>query len=133
MDIGYELKSIRRLYIYEYVERDYFHRQYYGIWLDHYEPTKPISTYMVGVLVGNLQNSTLHSSDTNISIYTYDEYLTQTAYVLEETPMLYDAMENYTEVKGEMEKVDILALPDFDPDGAENWGLNSYRYCYYSL
>lgn len=82
--------------------------------------------------MGNLQKSVLPSSNTNISIYTCNEDFSQTAYVLEETPMLYDTMENYTEVRGEVEKVDLLALPDFDPDGAENWGLNSYRYRYYS-
>lgn len=88
---------------------------------------------MVGILVGKLKKSVSSFSDTKISIYTYDDYLTQTAYVLEKTPILYETMENYTEVRGEIGKMDFLALPDFDPDGAENWGLNSYRYLWNAL
>lgn len=96
--------------------------------MDHYEPTKPISTYMVAILVGNLNKSVIKNSNMEISVYTYDDHLTQTEYALNQTLILYEAMENYTGVNGEVEKVDLLALPDFDPDGVENWGLNSYRY-----
>lgn len=107
---------------------NYFNRQYFGLWMDHYETTKPISTYMVAILVGNLKKSVMLNSDMEVSIYTYDDHLTQTGYALNETPILYEAMENYTGVNGEVGKVDLLAIPDFDSDGAENWGLNSYRY-----
>lgn len=47
---------------------------------------------------------------------------------MSETPALYDTMENYTGINVEGTKMDFFTLPDFEPDGLEAWGLNSYRY-----
>lgn len=103
------------------------HSEYYGWWADHYATTPPIPTYLVGVLVGNLKKSdAIEGSD--INVYTYNDYLNQVLYVTEETPMLFDAMQNYTDSSNELTKMDFMAIPDFDGDGMENWGINAYRY-----
>lgn len=102
------------------------HSEYYGIWLDHFNPTEPIPTYLVGALVGQLKKSArVNGSD--VDVYTNGEHLSRTEYVQEDTPAMIETMENYTAVPSEMGKIDLLALPDFGGDGAEGWGMQFYR------
>lgn len=63
----------------------------------------------------------------SVNVYTYEDYVVQTDYVMVETPTLIEVMENYTGIPSRMKKVDLLAVPDFDAEGVENWGLNAYR------
>lgn len=100
--------------------------QYYGWWIDHFETTPPIPTYLVGFLVGELRK-TVQVQETNVNVYTYNDYVTQGDYAIEETPMLYESMENFTESTSEVKKIDYLAVPDFDVDATENWGINAFR------
>lgn len=100
--------------------------EYYGIWLDHYNPTEPIPTYLVSALVGQLKKSKqVNGSD--VYMYTNGEHLSRTEYAQEETPAMIATMENYTGVPSEMAKIDLLALPDFGSGGAEGWGVQFYR------
>ncbi|XP_060860635.1 glutamyl aminopeptidase-like [Metopolophium dirhodum] len=99
---------------------------YYGWYADLYETTPPIPTYLVGALVGNLKKShAIEGSDVNV--YTYNDYLNQVLYVTEETPTLFETMQNYTDSSNELKKMDFISIPDFDGDGMENWGINTYR------
>lgn len=100
---------------------------YYGWLVDHYETTPPIPTYLVGALVGILKKSNAIEGS-EINVYTYNDYLNQVMYVTEETPMLFEAMQNYTDSSNELKKMDFISIPDFDDDGMENWGINTYRY-----
>lgn len=100
---------------------------YRNWWLDHFETTPPIPTYAVAALVGELRKST-KSKDNNVTVYTSEDYLSQTDYVVGETSELFEALVNYTECPIEMNKIDFLSLPDFAGDSTENWGLNAYRY-----
>uniref|UniRef100_A0A2S2PB91 glutamyl aminopeptidase n=2 Tax=Schizaphis graminum TaxID=13262 RepID=A0A2S2PB91_SCHGA len=100
--------------------------EYYGWWADHYETTPPIPTYLVAAVVGNLKkSSTIEGSI--VDVYTYNDYLEQVMYVTAESPMLFSAMENYTDSENELKKMDFISIPDFDGDGMENWGINTYR------
>lgn len=102
------------------------HSDYYGIWLDQYNPTEPITTYLVSALVGQLKKSErVNGSDVNV--YANGESLSRTMYTQEETPAMIATMEDYTDVPSETAKIDLLALPDFGGDGAEGWGVQFYR------
>lgn len=95
--------------------------------MDHFETTPPIPTYLVGAFVGYLKKSdAIEGSE--INVYTYNDYLNQVLYVTEETPMLFITMQNYTDSSNELKKMDFVSIPDFDGDGMENWGINTYRY-----
>jgi hypothetical protein len=81
----------------------------------------------VAALVGNLKkSSTIEGSI--VDVYTYNDYLEQVMYATTETPMLFSAMENYTDSENQLKKMDFISIPDFDGDGMENWGINAYRY-----
>lgn len=83
----------------------------------------------MGVLVGVLKQSP-QIEDNDLNIYTSQDYLMQTGYVMQETPMLIETMLNYTNSSSELKKNDFIAIPDFSADGMENWGINTYRYAH---
>lgn len=116
--------------LWKYVNRmPYFDSRsgYYGWYVDHFETTPPIPTYLVGALVGNLKKSN-EMEGSEVNVYTYNDYLNQVFYVTKETPTLFETMQNYTDSSNELTKMDFISIPDFDGDGMENWGINTYRY-----
>lgn len=110
----------------------FIHSEYYNIWLDHYQPTEPIPTYLVGGLIGQLQKSE-RINGSEVDVYTYEDYQSQTEYAKKETPALIKTMENYTGIQSIMKKFDYLIVPDFAADGAEGSGLYYYRYATYII
>lgn len=80
----------------------------------------------MGILIGELKKS-VQVEGTDVDVYTYDDYLTQGSYAMEETPALYESMENITKSTSEVVKMDYLAVPDFNADGTENWGMHAFR------
>jgi hypothetical protein len=81
----------------------------------------------VAAFVGELRKS-MEVEDSNVTVYTSEDYLTQTGYVMEETPELFTTMVNYTEIPIEANKMEFLSVPDFNGESTENWGLNTYRF-----
>lgn len=103
-----------------------FSSQYYGFWLDNFQTTPPIPTYLVGLFVGELKKSDKYNGS-NVNVYTYQDYLSQTDHVMEESSTLFQTMENYTDIKSNLNKMDFLTIPDLGGDATENWGINVYR------
>lgn len=100
--------------------------------MDHFETTPPISTYLVACLVGELKKSA-HDEDSPVYVYANGDYLAKTKYVLEQTPMLFETMENYTDSPFSTKKIDFLAIPDLGTGATENWGLYTFRYVHRSF
>lgn len=90
---------------------------------DHFQETPPISTYLVAFFVGEFYAM----KSRTIGIYTHKSYVNQAEYIANKSPMLLEAMENYTGVDYSLPKLDLLAIPDFAAGAMENWGLNTYR------
>jgi len=80
----------------------------------------------VGIFVGELKQSE-QVEGAELNVYSYNNYLTQGGYAMEETPALLESMENFTESTSDVNKMDYLAVPDFNTDGTENWGINAFR------
>lgn len=102
-------------------------RDYYGWWSDHFNTTPPLPTYLVGAVVGDLRTSE-RIEGADINVFTYNEHLLQTGYVVKESISVFQTMQNYTNSSSELVKMDFVAVPDFDGNGMENWGINTYRY-----
>lgn len=90
---------------------------------DHFQETPPISTYLVAFFVGEFY--TLKQS--KIGVYTHRNSVSQTEYIANKSPILLEAMENYTRVNYTLPKLDFLAIPDFSSSAMENWGLITYK------
>jgi len=80
----------------------------------------------VGILVGELKKS-VRADGTDVDVYTYGDYVTQASYAMDETPPLYESMANITRCASEVTKTDYVAVPDFNADGTENWGMHAFR------
>ncbi|VVC40906.1 Hypothetical protein CINCED_3A003082 [Cinara cedri] len=100
--------------------------EYYGWWLDSFETTPPIPTYLVGGFVGVLKKSE-HSKETNVNVYGSGDHLNQTGYAMEEAPTLFQTMDNYTTIPDGIVKMDFVGIPEIDGEGLEIWGMNLYR------
>ncbi|XP_050519995.1 uncharacterized protein LOC126893642 [Daktulosphaira vitifoliae] len=104
--------------------------EYFDFELDIYEITPPISTYMVSFYVGNFNLSKNLPLNPSISIYTRKGFGSDVEYVFEEIPLLIETMVNFTEIPYQFTKVELIAFPDFNSAGSENWGLSGYRESY---
>lgn len=90
---------------------------------NHFQETPPVSTYLVAFFVGEFYAMKTRT----IGIYTHKNYVNQAEYIANKSPMLLEAMENFTGVDYSLPKLDLLAIPDFAAGAMENWGLNTYR------
>lgn len=96
---------------------------------DIFVETPPISTHMVAFVVSGFGQSTSGGVGGSSAIYTFSrpEYLDQIQYISGEAPKLLKVMEDFTESRYELPKLDLFAVPDFKSDAMGNWGLNTYR------
>ncbi|XP_050434254.1 aminopeptidase N-like [Adelges cooleyi] len=93
------------------------------IWI-HFQQTPPMSTYLVGFVVGDFVVSSSNSSF--FKVYSRAEYSDQMDYALNIAPKLLEALVNFTDVDFELPKIDIVAVPDIN-GAVDSWGMNVYR------
>jgi len=93
---------------------------------DVFIQTPSMSTHMVGFVVNKFER-TASGGDSAIYTYTHADYSNRVQYVSGEAPRLLKAMEDFTELKYQLPKLDLFAVPDFKSDAMANWGLTTYR------
>ncbi|XP_046393612.1 aminopeptidase N-like [Ischnura elegans] len=110
------------------------------IW-DHYEPSPPMSTYLLAFLVAPEstsmeqhwvpQNSTSPESmgvnNISVSIWTRPGFNNSYEYALNLGIKVLSFYEKYFGVNYPMTKMEMVAVPDFGAGAMENWGLVTYR------
>lgn len=102
------------------------------VW-DHYYETPKMSTYLVAMMVSDLQpfhvstDSSRTKSNTSFSVWTRREALEQTRYAGKIGPSILEYFEKYFEIPYPLPKLDMVALPDFGFQAMENWGLITFR------
>lgn len=80
------------------------------------------STYLIAYVVGELESI----SDGRISVYsTYNAKLGE--YALKVAVKVLDFFEKYFGIDYPLEKLDMVAIPEFSMGAMENWGLVTYR------
>lgn len=105
------------------------------VW-DHYYDTPKMSTYLVAMMVSDLQpfhvstDSSRTKSNTSFSVWTRREALEQTRYAGKIGPSILEYFEKYFEIPYPLPKLDMVALPDFGFQAMENWGLITFRYLF---
>ena len=93
-----------------------------------FQTTLKMSTYIVCWVVSNYSSIKL-TTDTGLIIKAWAPYnlLAETEYALNATEALLKYFEEYFAIPFPLEKLDIVAIPNFGPGAMENWGLITYR------
>ncbi|XP_015605963.1 aminopeptidase N [Cephus cinctus] len=87
--------------------------------------TPVMSTYLVGWIVHDFTNT--ESLDSNVRMWSRDDTSAYRDYALNEGHLIYTALEEWMNFTNPITKVDQFAIPDFNFNAMENWGLITYR------
>ncbi|XP_062924659.1 endoplasmic reticulum aminopeptidase 2-like isoform X2 [Mobula hypostoma] len=99
-----------------------------GLFEDHFDVSVRMSTYLVAFIVCDFKSiSAVTSTGIKVSIYAAPDKLNQTHYALEAAVKLLDFYEHYFNICYPLPKYDLVAIPDFEVEAMENWGLTIYR------
>nr|CAD7589770.1 unnamed protein product [Timema genevievae] len=105
--------------------------------LDHFHPTLPMSSYLVALVVSDLEGLRVDSNGRLIfKVWSRKQAIGQTQYAgvigrvrpnRRGGPKILRHMENYYGIPFPLPKLDFVALPDFGFSAMENWGLILFR------
>lgn len=99
-----------------------------GLFLDEFEKTPVnMSTYLVAFIVADFKAVSKNVSNTSLSVYAVPEKMEHTAYALDVGSKLLDFYNNFFEISYPLQKLDLVAIPDFLAGAMENWGLITFR------
>nr|XP_033770421.1 leucyl-cystinyl aminopeptidase isoform X2 [Geotrypetes seraphini] len=94
---------------------------------DVFLPSVPMSTYLVAFIVADLKNISKETNGTLVSVYAVPEKIDQVHYALETAVTLFTFYKDYFEIDYPLQKLDLVAIPDFQAGAMENWGLITFR------
>lgn len=99
-----------------------------GFLKEDFEITPRMSTYLVAFIVSNLQLvQRSEGFSPQINIWSRPEVGRMTNYVHRLTMRILPYLERYFDLKFNMKKIDMVAVPDFGFSAMENWGLITFR------
>lgn len=105
-----------------------------------FEPTKPISTYLLALAVGpfDIVESVIDESQYRMEKIKLRGVATKgkggkLKYALKETPEILKALEDYFGIAYPFGKLDVIAVPDFSAGAMENVGAITFREWYLLL
>lgn len=88
-----------------------------------FKPTLYMSTYLVAWVIGELE----YVADENIRVFSPKGQKEYGKFSLGVAKHCLSFFESYFDVPYQMEKLDMVAIPDFSAGAMENWGLVTYR------
>ncbi|GMR59116.1 hypothetical protein PMAYCL1PPCAC_29311, partial [Pristionchus mayeri] len=99
-----------------------------GWQLTTFKQTPKMSSYLLAVVVGDLSKTeTTNSNGVLIRVWARHETVEDTRYALEAGSKVLAHYDHYFGIKFPLEKMDMVACPDFSAGAMENWGLVTYR------
>lgn len=99
------------------------------VW-DRYEPTVPMSTYLLAFIVSDFDfkvSPKAKSNDVLFRVWARKDAIDQVDYATAIGPKILEYYESYFDIKYPLPKQDMIAIPDFNSGAMENWGLITYR------
>ncbi|KAG5280989.1 hypothetical protein AALO_G00066240 [Alosa alosa] len=98
-----------------------------GLLLDEFEKSVTMSTYLVAFIVANLSSVSRNVSGTEVSVYAVPDKKDQVNYALDSAAKLLEFYNEFFDIHYPLNKLDMVAIPDFLAGAMENWGLITFR------
>uniref|UniRef100_G1N5A0 Uncharacterized protein n=1 Tax=Meleagris gallopavo TaxID=9103 RepID=G1N5A0_MELGA len=98
-----------------------------GIVQDEFFVSLKMSTYLVAFVVADLKNISMETNGSLVSVHAIPQHINQVEYALNTTVKLLEFYEKYFLINYPLEKLDLVAIPDFQSGAMENWGLITFR------
>ncbi|XP_067425164.1 leucyl-cystinyl aminopeptidase isoform X2 [Emydura macquarii macquarii] len=98
-----------------------------GIVQDEFSESLKMSTYLVAFIVADLKNISKEINGTLVSVYAMPQKLGQVEHALDAAVKLLEFYQKYFQIEYPLQKLDLVAIPDFQAGAMENWGLITFR------
>ncbi|GMS80111.1 hypothetical protein PENTCL1PPCAC_2286, partial [Pristionchus entomophagus] len=96
--------------------------------LTKFKQTPKMSSYLLAIVVGDLSKTeTTNQNGVLVRVWARHETKEDTRYALEAGAKVLALYDEYFGTKFPLEKMDMIACPDFSAGAMENWGLVTYR------
>ncbi len=92
-----------------------------------FAPTPKMSTYLVAFLVGDFACTSGQSEGVPIRVCSTPDKVKLTPFALGAAEHFLTYYDNYFGIKYPMQKLDLIAIPDFEAGAMENFGAITYR------
>jgi len=92
-----------------------------------FKTTPKMSTYLLYIGIGDFEFSEENYKNVKIRIVTTPGKSKNTKFALEHTKKYLEYFEDYSEIPYPLEKLDMIAVPDFQSGAMENWGAITFR------
>lgn len=97
------------------------------VW-DHYEKTLPMPTYVVAFMVTDFWSYDVDVADRpSHTIFSRKEVANNTKYIADLIPKALRVIQNFTGFYYELDKLDVIVVPELAYSAMENWGLITFR------
>uniref|UniRef100_A0A8C9EXH4 Aminopeptidase n=1 Tax=Pavo cristatus TaxID=9049 RepID=A0A8C9EXH4_PAVCR len=98
-----------------------------GIVQDEFFVSLKMSTYLVAFVVADLKNISVETNGSLVSVHAIPQHINQVEFALDTAVKLLEFYEKYFLINYPLEKLDLVAIPDFQSGAMENWGLITFR------
>ncbi|MEK6914968.1 MAG: M1 family metallopeptidase [Nanoarchaeota archaeon] len=92
-----------------------------------FKRTPKMSTYLFYLGIGNFEFKEDNYKSVKLRVVTTPGKTKDADFALEQTKKYLEYFENYSEIPYPLEKLDLIAIPDFIISGMENWGAITFR------
>ncbi|CAL1533887.1 unnamed protein product [Lymnaea stagnalis] len=101
---------------------------YNGLWLDEYEETVRMSTYLVAYVICDFKNISKFTKDrVEVRMFAPEDKIYMGQYALNAAVKVLDYYNTFFGIPYPLPKQDLIAIPNFAAGAMENWGLITYR------
>ncbi|HRV76271.1 MAG TPA: M1 family metallopeptidase, partial [Candidatus Saccharimonadales bacterium] len=98
-----------------------------GLRTVRFNTTPKMSTYLLALIVGELKSKENKVDNTLVRVFTTPDKVSSVDFALEFASKSLKFLEEKFGMSYPLEKLDLVAVPDFDAGGMENWGLLTFR------
>lgn len=97
------------------------------VW-DHYEITLRMPTYVVAFMITDFSSYDVAVSDRpSHTIFFRKEIANDTRYISDQISKILRVVQNLTGFHYELDKLDVIVVPELEYVAMENWGLLTFR------